>query len=424
MQNLPGVALGLNYTAPPPPVAPVVVPLPVVQLPPPPVMPPPVMPPPVLPPPVLPPPVMPPPGAIPRPRAPKGEESRRERPSASSGRGGSRKAKDGDGTEGNKVFPSRTRLTLPWDSSGRFDPRTLGRVHPGDTEPNPDRPPFNEDGSIDWEMMPRPHPNAADRRAMDRTGPSYSVGRFAYGLLTGLLGLGIASAPENPEVAERDAHDPDAVGYGLQALNIALTGLPVGKILRGIRVLLAREALGSLTAAERVLLRQLDEAFTPISQAISQAPGKPIASRIARGLFGEKMAADALAAEGHEILLYKPTVKGVTTAGFDLVTMKDGVVYFVDNKALTRPGNINSVTSLVENLAKNTTRAAGELASLLQGPISDEERLLVTQAIQAISDGKYVRMVTNANLAPDSQLLTGVSQKLGSAGIQFKDVFK
>ena len=48
----------------------------------------------------------------------------------------------------------------------------------------------------------------------------------------------------------------------------------------------------------------------------------------------------------------------------------------------------------------------------------------VVEAITAIEKGNFKRVVTNANIARDDKLLTGVTQKLADEGIEFYDVFK
>ena len=49
----------------------------------------------------------------------------------------------------------------------------------------------------------------------------------------------------------------------------------------------------------------------------------------------------------------KPIILGTNQGGIDFVTIRNGVVHLVDNKALTRSGNVASVSSLTTNFPKN-----------------------------------------------------------------------
>jgi Holliday junction resolvase-like predicted endonuclease len=147
--------------------------------------------------------------------------------------------------------------------------------------------------------------------------------------------------------------------------------------------------------------------------------------RMARGNFGERAATEALASDGHVILSYKPNVMGTNQGGVDIVTLKNGVVHFIDNKALTRSGNISSVSSLTTNFAQNRATVVKEFTEFAQDisrPAA--ERAMFQQAVNDINSGRFVRAVTNANLAPDSKLLSGVTQNLQNQGIQFIDVMR
>jgi len=56
--------------------------------------------------------------------------------------------------------------------------------------------------------------------------------------------------------------------------------------------------------------------------------------------------------------------------------------------------------------------------------ISDAERLVLREAIEAVESGNVVRAVTNANIAPDSRLVTGLTDRLRDEGIEFIDVMQ
>jgi hypothetical protein len=236
--------------------------------------------------------------------------------------------------------------------------------------------------------------------------------QFAVDTLDGLLGTGVAG----------DKNDKPGVGYGEQAVNILLFTLPADKlfaeVFRGAKSLLAPEARAATTAAERAFLKDVDEGF----KAFIENSGKPVAERLARGNLGEKLAADALAFDGHTILSYKPSIMGTNQRGIDILSMKDGIVYFVDNKALTSSGNISSVSALTTNFAVNKAAALRELKMAISGKISAGERAVLQGAVDAIEQGKFVRVVTNANVAIDNRLKIGITANLQAHGIQFINV--
>lgn len=147
------------------------------------------------------------------------------------------------------------------------------------------------------------------------------------------------------------------------------------------------------------------------------------AQRLIRGNIGEKLAADVLATRGHRILSFKPSILGTNQGGIDIVTIENGIVYFIDNKALTRAGNIASVSALTTNFNQNLAAVRRELQAALAVPgISADEVATLQQAVNAIGSGNYVRAVTNANVAPDTRILSGVTQNLQGQGITFINV--
>lgn len=147
-------------------------------------------------------------------------------------------------------------------------------------------------------------------------------------------------------------------------------------------------------------------------------------SRLARGNLGERLATESLATQGHAILSFKPSILGTNQGGIDIVTIRNGVVHLIDNKALSRSGNVSSVSALTTNYAQNLKAVRQELSNaLLQPNISSSETALLNQAIQSINSGNVVRAVTNANLAPDDKILSGVTQNLQNQGIQFLNVY-
>ena len=173
-------------------------------------------------------------------------------------------------------------------------------------------------------------------------------------------------------------------------------------------------------AAERADDKALDEAF----KGGKHEGAFDTSQRLKRGNLGEKLATEALAAEGHKILSYKPSILGTNQGGIDMVTIKNGVVHFIDNKALTRSGNVSSVSALTTNFTKNKDAVLKELKDALAKAISKEEKDTLQNAVTAIERGNYKKVVTNANLTKDDAILSGVSQKLKNDGFEFIDVFK
>lgn len=146
--------------------------------------------------------------------------------------------------------------------------------------------------------------------------------------------------------------------------------------------------------------------------------------RLVRGNLGERLAAEALAADGHQILMYKPDVAGTNQGGIDLVTMQDGVLYLIDNKALTRDGNVSSVSALTTNFDQNLEAIRAQVAAAaIDQARAAAERQLYEQVLAVIEAENFVRMVTNANIARGDQQLSGVTQRLKDEGIEFLNVW-
>ena len=50
-------------------------------------------------------------------------------------------------------------------------------------------------------------------------------------------------------------------------------------------------------------------------------------------------------------------------------------------------------------------------------------KTILAEAIKAIDSGKIKKVVTNANVTPDTKILSGVTQNLKNQGIEFLNVF-
>jgi Holliday junction resolvase-like predicted endonuclease len=166
-------------------------------------------------------------------------------------------------------------------------------------------------------------------------------------------------------------------------------------------------------------------AYAEMQQAVRSADEATNDQRHQRGNLGERAATEALAAEDYAILDYKPQLEGTTRGGIDMVAMKDDTVYLLDNKALSRDGNVNSVSALTTNFENNLAATVRDLENMANDvKRSAEERELVERAITALAEGNYVRAVTNANVARDDRILEGVSDRLDQLGIEFIDVMR
>ncbi len=174
-------------------------------------------------------------------------------------------------------------------------------------------------------------------------------------------------------------------------------------------------------AAQKAFDPEIEAAFSPagnFDEGLFET-----AQRLIRGNAGERLAADALAREGHTILYFKPSILGTNQGGIDIVTLRGGVVNFIDNKALTRSGNVASVSALTTNFSRNMADVVASFERHLLDPaLSQAERDVFQEALDAIAAQRYVRVVTNANISRPGAVLSGVTDKLKNQGIGFIDV--
>jgi Holliday junction resolvase-like predicted endonuclease len=134
-----------------------------------------------------------------------------------------------------------------------------------------------------------------------------------------------------------------------------------------------------------------------------------------QGLIGERLAAEGLSQQGHKILLYKPHIKGTNQGGIDIVTMKDGQVFFIDNKAYTSGRNVAAVSALDKNFAQNVAKVRAEFTRYASDPDrTQSERDLYQQAVDAIDGKNYQKAVTTVAVAPDGQHSPGITPALAS----------
>lgn len=235
----------------------------------------------------------------------------------------------------------------------------------------------------------------------------------------------------------------EATKSGAEGFNAGLSiGMPVAGALEGRAATAANGLAGGSRAPAGRMLSIDPEIDQMVEQGIveeAESTGSGLfqtTQRLIRGNVGERLAAEALSGDGHQILMYKPDILGTNQGGIDIVTLRNGVLYLIDNKALTRSGNVASVSALTTNYTKNVAAVGQDLTAMLADPArSAVERNVIQQAIDALNSGKVVRAVTNANilvesppalvksgLARETKFLSGVTQNLTNQGIQFIDV--
>lgn len=168
---------------------------------------------------------------------------------------------------------------------------------------------------------------------------------------------------------------------------------------------------------------EIEDAFKEFDNVVPEGPYETT-NKLKRGNFGERAATEWLADEGHKIIDFKPDIRGTNQGGIDMVTLKGGKAYLVDNKALTRSGNVSSVTALTKNFEKNLQAVKDSLRAMLaDGSRSASEKAVLRETLDSLESGNYVKAVTNANLTRDSKVLTGVTENLSKQGIEFINVF-
>jgi Holliday junction resolvase-like predicted endonuclease len=135
------------------------------------------------------------------------------------------------------------------------------------------------------------------------------------------------------------------------------------------------------------------------------------------GLVGERLAVEALAQQGHHILDYKPDIAGTNQGGIDIVTMKDGIVYLIDNKAYRTGRNVGSVSALEKNFEKNLAAVREKFEAFAADPTRNAaQRSRYGAAVEAIDNGNYQKAVATATIAPDGKHSSGLT-----AGLQGRD---
>ncbi|MBN8213793.1 MAG: hypothetical protein J0M09_12805 [Xanthomonadales bacterium] len=168
-----------------------------------------------------------------------------------------------------------------------------------------------------------------------------------------------------------------------------------------------------------------DGSGSPIYYGLANYSDEPTTENLKKGNLGERLATDCLAADGHDIIFFKPQIEGTNQGGIDIVTLKNHTVYFIDNKALTKSGNVSSVSALTTNFEKNKEAFLSIWSDHAQNfSLPQHERMLYVELLGQTNTGHFHRVVTNASAAPDDKITRDVTNKLASQGIKFMNVHK
>ncbi len=147
--------------------------------------------------------------------------------------------------------------------------------------------------------------------------------------------------------------------------------------------------------------------------------------QLLRGNWGERLATEVLPTLGFQILDYKPDIRQTSVPGIDILALRNNHVWLVDNKALSRNGAVYRVSSLTTSFPRNLQNVRKFLSRVADDPKApDFQRTLYRQALQNLNAGRFVRAVSNANVALQNKIPNRVSPRLKKQGIAFLDMFR
>jgi Holliday junction resolvase-like predicted endonuclease len=239
--------------------------------------------------------------------------------------------------------------------------------------------------------------------------------------------------------ASKASEAANAVGKTEEALNGAGTALKASNsdqnVFQQLNELRPQAPAGTRELpvpadAANALKRGELQDFNDLFNGAASTDGSGISSEyqtteaLKQGLAGEKLATDALGQQGHTVLDYKPEITGTNQGGVDIVTMKDGKVYLIDNKAYSTGKNIGDVSALDKNFTKNLADVRNKFSGLANDAYrSPAERQLFSDAVKAIDSGNYQKAVTTAGVIPDGRFSTAVTKGLQAKGFQYINIF-
>jgi hypothetical protein len=166
-----------------------------------------------------------------------------------------------------------------------------------------------------------------------------------------------------------------------------------------------------------------DGSGSPIYYGVASHSDEPTTENLKKGNLGERLATDCLAAAGHDIIFFKPQIEGTNQGGIDIVTFKNHMVYFIDNKALLKTGNVSSVSALTTNFEKNKKAFVDIWRPKSQNfSLPHHERMTYFSLVGQTTTGHFFKVVTNASMAPNDLITRDVTNKLSKQGIRFMNV--
>lgn len=237
------------------------------------------------------------------------------------------------------------------------------------------------------------------------------------------------ATPEEADAMQKDINNKEFLKRGFDALGAASGGGRGSASKDAMQRLSPRENKAGVKQEKPTIdpeiEKRVNKAFT--QEKTPQSSGLyDTTQKLIRANAGERLAADALSSDGHVIISFKPRIEETNQPGIDIVTVKDGKLYLIDNKALSRKGNVNDVSALTTNFPKNLETVKQDLRTSLNNTnLSPAERKVLETALNAAEKSNYVKAVTNANIMmPDGKITSDVSKNLKGQGFEFINVFK
>ena len=165
--------------------------------------------------------------------------------------------------------------------------------------------------------------------------------------------------------------------------------------------------------------------FEEAQQAIGPNAPYETTEHLKKGNFGEREAARALSEDGHSVLSFKPEITGTNQGGIDIVTMKNGKLYLVDNKAYSTGRDVGSVSALDKNFNQNLAKVRSDFAGYAADMTrSKEERDMFAEAVKAIDGKNYEKVVTTfpGPFTQPGMQSTGITPGLAGKGFTYIDL--
>lgn len=184
----------------------------------------------------------------------------------------------------------------------------------------------------------------------------------------------------------------------------------------------AWESQAAEVAAE--ISERVDTAFEhSMADSPSDAGEYETSYALKQGLFGERMLAESLNAEGYQVLTHKPDISGTNQPGFDLIAVKDGEVFVFDNKAYATGRNVGSASAITDNRDANLQTAAQELREIAADPeLPPDIKETYNSAADSLETGDCRFVVAGAAFAADGRSTPGITDSLAANQVEFYNV--